>query len=206
LPRQEGTRDAAELDFLRALADRSALALHNASLFSQSVQAARRDSLTQALNRGAFQARLNETFTEASEKRLPVALLMLDADHFKRCNDTHGHAFGDRVLVLLARTIRDQIRPTDTLGRWGGEEFAVILPGADAATARKVAERIRSAMTSLVLSLPTGEEVAAPTVSIGVACHPGPEQHPDRLMEAADAALYRAKAQGRNCVCLAPGQ
>lgn len=194
-----------ELDFLQALADRGALALHNAALYARSLQEARRDSLTQVLNHGAFQARLSETLEEARLLGTAVSLLMLDADHFKACNDRHGHAFGDRVLVALARTLRDQVRPTDTVGRWGGEEFTVLLPGVDGPTAVRVADRIRAAMEALTLPSPSGEPTAAPTVSAGVATFPTCGDTSETLVDAADAALYRAKAEGRNRVCAAPG-
>lgn len=194
-----------ELDFLQALADRGALALHNAALYARSLQEARRDSLTQVLNHGAFQARLAEALADAHLLGSSLALLMLDADHFKACNDRHGHAFGDRVLVALARAVREQVRPTDTVGRWGGEEFAVLLTGVEGATALRVAERIRSTMEGLTLPLPSGEAAAAPTVSLGVATFPVCGDTPEALVDAADAALYRAKAEGRNRVCAAPG-
>lgn len=186
-----------ELDFLQALADRVALALHNATLYARTLQASRRDSLTQLLNHGTFQARLAEAVPAGST---PACLLMIDADHFKRCNDTHGHAFGDRVLVALARTIREQVRPTDPVGRWGGEEFAVLLPGVDLDGGRRVAERIRAAMERLVVVHPDGRDLPAPTVSIGLSAHPECDATLERLVESADAALYRAKAGGRNRV------
>lgn len=193
-----------ELDFLQALADRGALALHNAALYTQSQQEAQRDSLTKVLNHGAIEARITDALTEAWAQGTSLALLMLDADHFKACNDRHGHAFGDRVLVALARTVRDQVRPTDLVGRWGGEEFVVLLPNVDGRLALRIAERIRMAAEALVLPLPCGTPTAAPTLSIGVATFPGSAKTLTDLVEAADAALYQAKARGRNQVCVAP--
>ncbi|MFZ1614201.1 MAG: sensor domain-containing diguanylate cyclase [Holophaga sp.] len=204
MPEEVEPFSAAELDFVQALVDRGALALHNANLYEQSIQAAHRDSLTQVLNHGTIQIRLEEALAEAQRTGQPLALLMLDADHFKRCNDTHGHAFGDRVLVALARTIKEQVRPTDLVGRWGGEEFTVVLPGVDGPVALRVAERIRTAMEALVIKVSESQFTAAPTISIGLASYPGAAETPSSLLEASDTALYAAKAQGRNRVCVAP--
>ena len=123
---------------------------------------------------------------------------MLDADHFKVCNDTHGHPFGDKVLVALARTLKAQVRPTDLVGRWGGEEFVVVLPEADMEMAFGVAERVRRAMGSMRLPVPGGQKVPAPTVSIGVASLEAGGKGFAELLQAADTALYCAKRAGRN--------
>lgn len=193
----------ADLDFLRTLADRAALALHNARLYAASRRAAECDGLTQVLNHTTFLLRLSESLEACRRNRTPLALLMLDADHFKRCNDTYGHPFGDRVLIALASAIRLQVRQTDGVGRLGGEEFAVFLPGAPEATATQVAERIRLAMENLSLELPDGSLVKAPTVSLGIALAPQHATDPAELILRADEALYRAKAGGRNRVCVA---
>lgn len=192
----------ADLDFLRTLADRAALALHNARLYATSRRAAERDGLTQVLNHTTFLLRLSEALEDCRRNKVPLSLLMLDADHFKRCNDAYGHPFGDRVLVALASVIRLQVRQTDGVGRLGGEEFAVFLPGAPEATASQVAERIRLAMESLRLDLPDGTPVPAPTVSQGIALAPQHAADTANLILRADEALYRAKAGGRNRVCV----
>ncbi len=195
--------EGAPLDFVQALADRAALALHNAEVYARTLQASRRDSLTQLLNHGAFQARMAEVLPQQTGPR-SAALLMIDADHFKRCNDTYGHTFGDQVLVALAGKIREQVRPTDPVGRWGGEEFSVLVPDLDLEGGLRVAERIRAAMERLVLQLPDGREVPAPTVSLGVSAFPECANQVGDLVTTADVALYRAKAEGRNCVRPAP--
>lgn len=196
-------RSEADLDFLRTLADRAALALHNARLYAASRRAAERDGLTQVLNHTTFLLRLSEALEDCRRNKVPLSLLMLDADHFKRCNDAYGHPFGDRVLVALASAIRLQVRQTDGVGRLGGEEFAVFLPGAPESTAMQVAERIRLAMDSLSLDLPDGSQVKAPTVSLGIALAPQHANASADLILRADEALYRAKAGGRNRVCVA---
>lgn len=125
---------------------------------------------------------------------------MFDADHFKSCNDTYGHLFGDTVLKALAREIRAQVRPTDLVGRWGGEEFTVLLPNVPFEVARAIAERVRSAAERLSLPTPAGEEVGAPTLSGGVASLGGDVETLEQLVNAADQALYAAKNNGRNQV------
>lgn len=203
LPAQAAQPGAAEFDFMSALADRAAPALHNARLYAATRRAAERDGLTQALNHATFMARLGAQLAESPERAQPFALLMLDADHFKACNDRYGHALGDRVLKALTAELRAHTRPGDTVGRLGGEEFAVLLPGAEAEAALQVAERIRGAMATLTLDLPDGSRVAAPTVSLGIALAPRHAREAQELLRLADEALYRAKAQGRNRVCLA---
>ncbi len=130
-----------------------------------------------------------------------AGLILLDIDHFKTINDTHGHPAGDAALAHLARLLRDTLRAGDTAARLGGEEFAVWLIGAGQETALEVAERLRA----LVERSPfrwQGETIPL-TVSCGVAAYPVPIGHPDNLMTAADAALYRAKHAGRNRVAAA---
>lgn len=127
---------------------------------------------------------------------------MLDLDHFKRINDRHGHAEGDRVLVRFAARLRDELRGVDLAARYGGEEFLAILPGADAAQAVRAAERIRARTAS-------GDEddpLAPPavTVSIGIATW-RPDDTPEGLVARADAALYRAKDGGRDRCVADPG-
>lgn len=151
------------------------------------------DELTGALSRRRF-AVLAET-VESDQ----CGLLLLDADHFKRVNDRHGHAAGDQVLVELAERIRGQLRASDLLARWGGEEFVVLLAGVgDEVVLRRKAEAIRAAVAAA--SVACGPSLVDLTVSIGAVC--GSRSGLDRLVAAADRALYVAKARGRNCVCL----
>ncbi|HEX7112774.1 MAG TPA: diguanylate cyclase [Mizugakiibacter sp.] len=156
------------------------------------------DPLTGVLNRRAVLTRLRVAYADARQSRRPLGLLFLDLDHFKRINDSHGHAAGDDCLIAVAGAIQAELRELDWLGRYGGEEFLVVLPDAAALTARIVAERIRLRATELRVAA-DGEELHL-TVSIGIALLDDATPTPEALIEHADIALYRAKAQGRNRV------
>lgn len=155
------------------------------------------DDLTGLLNRRAFLARANEARMLALRLRKPITLLMIDIDHFKQLNDRFGHATGDEALVLFARTTSGILREHDILGRMGGEEFALAMPGTDLAGAQGVAERLRQAtMEIALLSCSKGYTM---TVSIGVVVIEANEDLPAALARA-DRALYQAKRNGRNRV------
>ena len=157
------------------------------------------DALTGLYNRRFLDATLASEFTRAERSQSALSVLMVDIDHFKQFNDTHGHDQGDRVLQMVSRCMRDSVRPFDFACRYGGEEFAAILPGMDGAAARQVAERLRGAVAQTEVD---GLHVH---ISIGVASFPQVSVlFPDALIKAADAALYRAKEQGRNRVVEAP--
>ena len=127
---------------------------------------------------------------------------MMDLDHFKRVNDAHGHLVGDQVLVRAAEVIRSCLRGTDTLVRYGGEEFLAILPGADDDALAAIAERVRAGLAASRIE--TGEGQLEVTTSVGAARFPGERAGtPEGLLEHADRALYRAKGAGRNRVVLA---
>lgn len=154
------------------------------------------DSLTGVLTRQAFLVLGNQLV--ASSQSSPVAVMMLDVDHFKKVNDQFGHASGDKVLVEFSRTVGDCLRPADLLGRAGGEEFAVVMSGTCLASAERIAERIRKAVEGTIIA-GSGDHAHAVTVSIGVsAAENGASVTLDRLLSLADVHLYRAKAQGRN--------
>lgn len=154
------------------------------------------DSLTGVANRRALEQALNREWARCGEQQLPLALIMIDVDHFKQFNDDHGHLAGDRQLAAVARTLADQVRPVrELLARFGGEEFAVVLPGTPLDEAMQRAESMRAAFDDG--RFPT-------TVSIGVAAlTPGAEGSPTDLLRDADNALYAAKRQGRNRVVAA---
>jgi diguanylate cyclase (GGDEF)-like protein len=158
---------------------------------------ARRDGLTQMLNRRAFDEELVEMYAKHARMGETFALLMLDLDHFKRINDTYGHSAGDDVLRAASQAMASGLRSFDHVFRIGGEEFAAILPGADAEAARMTAERLREAVASRAVNI-NGKQIFA-TASLGVATH-YESSAPASLVEAADAALYRAKTEGRNRV------
>ncbi len=160
---------------------------------SAAARAADTDPLTGLLNRRGFQSGYEEL-----PPRGRIALLAIDLDHFKKINDSHGHAAGDTVLKKVAAIIREELRGGDLGGRMGGEELALLLPAADPAGARRVAERLRSR-----LAAERFEAAAGPfqvTMSIGLVATSGPRPALPALLESADLALYRAKAEGRNRV------
>ncbi len=171
--------------------------------YSQMEQLALRDGLTGLLNRRALQDRARADLAKARRRRSPFALAMIDVDHFKAINDTYGHALGDQVLRHVAQVLTAAVRASDDVGRWGGEEFLVLLAEADAREAVAAADRLREQVERAAFQ---GDDLTAPvtvTVSIGVVIveADGIEAaRLDDLIRLADAALYRAKARGRNQV------
>jgi len=180
-----------------------AVMMANARMVSEAVHAADHDYLTGAPSRRAFFAVAEHEQARARRTGSGLGLLLLDIDHFKRINDTHGHAVGDQVLRELVQLMQDVVRKVDVCGRLGGEEFAVLLPDARLDTALAVAERLRAALDRS-LHLAPGTIRVAYTVSIGVAMLEEDESFAS-LMARADAALYVAKTGGRNRVASALG-
>ena len=168
----------------------------------QELRAARADAetdgLTGVLNRRAIETRLRVACADSQRSRHGIAVLFIDLDHFKAINDRHGHAVGDVCLQRAVGPIRAELRAGDRLGRWGGEEFVVLLAGADLAQARDVAERIRRRLADM--TIPTADGPLRLTASIGVAALGQGITTADALVHAADTAVYRAKGQGRNRV------
>ncbi|RUQ40250.1 MAG: GGDEF domain-containing protein [Candidatus Competibacteraceae bacterium] len=160
------------------------------------------DSLTGLRNRRYFMYRAAEEFERARRYRLPLALLMLDADHFKAINDRYGHPIGDQVLQALARRGQELLRDVDLFARIGGEEFAILLPQTDLAAARVVAERLRQRMASTPIVTDQGPLIL--TISLGLTGFDATVIDFDALLRRADAALYRAKQNGRNCTEVLP--
>ena len=161
-----------------------------------------RDALTGLANRRQFELALSREIDRVARAGEPALVMMVDIDHFKKVNDTHGHPAGDAVLKAVADALQDCIRPMDTLARFGGEEFAMILPNCPAAFGQAVAERVRTHVQSRTVALASGEQVAV-TVSIGGAYAPQWVRSSAPLWIArADQQLYRAKHEGRNRACL----
>jgi diguanylate cyclase (GGDEF)-like protein len=170
------------------------------------------DGLTGLFNRRYFNTRLHQEFQRAQRYSDPVSLMMLDIDHFKKVNDSYGHPFGDVVLKGTAELVRASVRDPDICARYGGEEFAVILPKTHLAGALVVAERIWRELGAKRYPLdakdqtPDKREYIA-TASIGLSFYPSKDiTNPELLVKYADEALYRAKREGRNCICLYQGQ
>jgi diguanylate cyclase (GGDEF)-like protein len=159
---------------------------------------ASRDSLTGIVNRRYFLATADRHLQAAREQANPLALLIIDLDHFKLINDRYGHLGGDEVLVAVVDACVQHLRAGDCLGRLGGEEFALLLPGASLTEALETAERLRLATEELALEIQGA--IVRPTVSIGVALRQQDDDKLSSLMHRADLAMYAAKTQGRNRV------
>lgn len=177
------------------------------------LRAAVTDPLTGLYNRRYAQPHLLRMAETAWEKGGQLAMMILDLDHFKSVNDTHGHASGDRVLVQTAARLRETVRSVDLVARIGGEEFMVAMPDTTVAEARAAAERIRRAISTVPFDLGDNSQSLSMTLSIGVAMSTkvrfggdAPKIDIDELFDNADAALYRAKSSGRNAVTLAAAE
>jgi len=188
---------------LTTVARQAALALDNARHHAQVRDQARRDSLTGVYNHGYLLTCLREQIEKCTKQQCPLSMIMLDIDRFKRYNDQYGHTIGDEVLKLTAQAIRTHVKKTDAVGRWGGEEFAVVLPGATTAEARDVAERIRQTLLTMPLSDTNGRSIPKPTVSQGIATFPDHVSTAEDLVVLADRMLYQAKEAGRDMVKVA---
>src|SRR5919201_2434294 len=173
--------------------DAAALALDNAHIRASLEQQAQTDPLTGLLNHRAFHELLRKELLRASSAHDTVALVMLDLDDFKRVNDVHGHAAGDRVLATLAEQLRSSIRDSDLVCRIGGEEFAIIAPSVDLPTARRLAERVAVRVSEAEL-----EAAGCVSVSVGVALGPAHAANPRELFACTEAAMMTAKARGKN--------
>jgi diguanylate cyclase (GGDEF)-like protein len=163
------------------------------------VEQSLRDPLTGLLNRRSFDQALAEAIARMRRLDEVFALCILDLDHFKTINDTHGHAAGDAVLRAVAHTMAMGVREIDKVFRMGGEEFAVILPGVDAADALTAGERLRSLVEAHPVPVDTAQIPVTASIGIALSSH---ALGANRLTEAADKALYRAKDEGRNRVVI----
>ncbi|HET7571192.1 MAG TPA: diguanylate cyclase [Gaiellaceae bacterium] len=183
------------------LVSQAVSALENARLHRQVEQQARVDGLTGLANRRACEERLREELHRSDRLDGELAVVMADLDNFKEINDRFGHPVGDLVLREFARRLRETVREIDVAGRWGGEEFCLVLLGTDAAGAARVAERARAALAETPVVTPDGAALRV-TASFGVAAFPE-QPSESSLVAAADAALYRAKRAGKNRVATA---
>lgn len=168
------------------------------------------DTLTGVLNRRGFEHALQEECARALRSNLPLTAMFVDLDHFKRVNDHYGHPCGDRVLTQIAASVGEMLRPTDSLSRYGGEEFVALLPACDVEQAAGIAERINLAVAALPLQDDNGENFSL-SCSVGYSCWHQPASTGgdsanlvQQLIARADQALYRAKQEGRNRACYAP--
>ncbi|MCX5715521.1 MAG: sensor domain-containing diguanylate cyclase [Candidatus Omnitrophica bacterium] len=174
------------------------LAIKKVRMYERIQELAITDGLTGIFVRRYFLQELDEEFVRASRHKFKLSFLMIDLDHFKECNDKFGHLIGDAMLKETARVLKHNIREVDLIGRYGGEEFSVILPEADRVSAGLVAERLRRAVEANIFK--AYDEVLHMTISVGVATFPQDASRSGDLIEQADKALYSAKAEGRNRV------
>jgi diguanylate cyclase (GGDEF)-like protein len=190
-----------EKTMLSLIGDLGSIALHNNTLFSRVQEMANLDGLTGLYNKRFFMQRLSEEILKAEKGHYPVSLFIFDLDHFKKYNDTNGHQAGDEVLKTTGQILRDMVRPDDIPARYGGEEFIVILPQTPKDGAVVAARRLRERIAAHPYPHRERQPLKIVSLSGGVATFPDDGRSGPELIEAADAALYRAKQGGRNNVC-----
>ncbi len=185
---------------LSIVARSAGLALENAELHKRTEEMSIIDDLTRAFNYRYFVRKLQEEKKRAIRYKLPLSIIMVDIDWFKKLNDTYGHEVGNIVLTDLAKVIRSCIRDVDVFSRYGGEEFVIILPQTPQAEAEVLAERMREKVESNVINTDNAGKLRI-TISVGVSSYPENRRSAEDLVSSADQALYRAKGSGKNLVC-----
>jgi diguanylate cyclase (GGDEF)-like protein len=182
---------------LATIGNQLGIAIENARLYEKTKERSLLDSLTGLWNHEEIVRILEQELDRAKREGTSVGVIMIDLDHFKRVNDTYGHLLGDAVLQKTAEKLRSMLRSYEIVGRYGGEEFLLVLPGCGLRVAGEIAERIRKKMAAEVIDTPAGH--IAVTLSLGVAVSsPERQSAAPFLVNAADLALYRAKKNGRN--------
>lgn len=180
------------------VANQSAVALDNARHHAEVELQARTDSLTMVLNHGSFLESLEDLVQKSNFSGDPISLIMLDIDNFKEYNDIFGHVLGDEVLSLVAQSMKACINDSHVIGRWGGEEFGIILPNTTIVQATEIAERIRYNLSDMAIHDKQGVPIPKPTISQGIATIPTHAKNTNQLVQKADQALYVAKNKGRD--------
>ena len=196
--RQPDAFCVANVRLVQAIANEAAVAFENARLFREVQKLSTIDALTGLYNRRYFNATAQVEFQRAERYDLPLSAIMVDIDHFKRVNDTYGHASGDRVLGEVAKACGDGLRAMDLLARYGGEEFCLLVPETPLKGAMILAERLRGQVAALVFDSDKGSFTV--TASFGVSERLGVQDSMGNLLKRSDRALYEAKDGGRNCV------
>ena len=187
-----------DMELLENLGQQAALALDNAYHHDKVEKQARLDSLTQIYNHGYFLELLKTEAGRAEITGSSMCLIMLDIDHFKQYNDNYGHLAGDQVLIEITKIITCHIHPTDSVGRWGGEEFGVLFPNTTGLQVHNIARRIQEKVNKMKLTSTDGRLLPLPTVSQGIAVYPDEMDDIIKLVDLADQRLYIAKERGRN--------
>lgn len=193
-------RSALEQEITKRLSAERELTQSNLRLHDKAM----RDALTGLYNRGYLEESLDREASRARRRNQPLGVMMIDIDHFKRCNDTFGHAAGDAVLRTLGQYLLSLARGEDIPCRYGGEEFVLVMAHASPATVRERAERLRLGVQELKIER-DGRSVGPITLSVGIAMFPDHGENGQAVLQAADAALYRAKQTGRNRVVIEDG-
>jgi len=191
--------------YFKAVGRQLSIALDNATVLNRATDMSLRDPLTGLFNRRYLEEVLETEVRRAGRYNLPLAVTMIDVDHFKAYNDRHGHPRGDEALREVAQRLRDQVRRTDIVTRYGGEEFAVVLPVTSKAHARLIGEKLRAAIAAIPFGAARERSGDPLTISVGVAACPDDATTVSDLLRASDAALYAAKRGGRNRVELFQG-
>jgi diguanylate cyclase (GGDEF)-like protein len=189
------------LQMLSTVARSAALALENAELHRRTEELTLNDELTQTFNYRYFVQKLQEEKRRALRYELPLSLIMVDIDWFKKLNDSYGHEVGNIVLQQLSKVIKSCIRDVDIFARYGGEEFAIILPQTPQSEAVHIGERIREQVENETIQIDEDKQTKI-TVSVGISSFPENGKSQEELVSIADQALYRAKGEGRNLVCV----
>ncbi|MEI7473927.1 MAG: diguanylate cyclase [bacterium] len=184
-----------DLDFMGALANQAAIAINNAQLY----ELATTDGLTKLFIYRHFHYLLDNEIRRSNRYRHKVSLLMMDIDNFKNINDTYGHQVGDEVLRQTSQVILRTVRKIDMACRYGGEEFAIILPETAKESSRKIAERLRHHIEEIAVTTKDGS-IVRPTISVGISSFPDDANTQEEIISKADKALYFAKRNGKNCV------
>ncbi len=184
-----------EIEYLEQLSSQSATTLNRANVYAEILKHATLDALTGFYNRRQLEERIKQEASSARRQHRSLCAIMTDIDYFKKVNDTYGHSAGDLVLKTVSREIKNQLRDYDVAGRYGGEEFVILLPFTKIEEAKMVAERLRNAVKSKKIEL-AGKQHINVTISLGVSEYKGEKD----FIENADKALYKAKESGRNKV------
>jgi len=195
---QKNSFEVLDLELLENLAQQASTTLHNARHHAEVEAQTHLDSLTGVCTHGYFLEMLQLEADRAVQGKTALSLIMLDIDYFKQYNDSFGHLVGDQVLTTLITAIHGHIKNSDYIGRWGGEEFAILLPNASGSQANLVAERISETINKLTVVDREGRKITLPTISQGIAMFPDEADEIFKLIDIADQRLYVAKERGRN--------
>jgi diguanylate cyclase (GGDEF)-like protein len=185
-----------EMSMLMTVASMAAIAIENGKLYERMEQLATTDGLTGLYNHRVFQEKLDEALARSRRSGKKLSMILMDIDHFKKVNDTHGHPVGDTVLKRVAATLRDGVRATDYVARYGGEEFAIVMEETDQKGAKIKAERVREAVSKIPFHSDHGGFKV--TISLGISTFPDDSNDKKGLIARSDEALYHSKHNGRN--------